>query len=584
MDIRTYLQDNLLLFDGAMGTYYTQKGGAEPCEMANLTDPQRIYQIHREYVGAGCKALKTNTFSANRPTMGDRCVEVIDAGFLLASKAAGPDCWVFADIGPVPPEMNAVEEYRFLAGRFLEVGAANFLFETQADPAGLHEAASYIKSVNPEAFILVSFAAQPDGFTQAGRLARDLLRAFAVDKNIDAVGLNCMASAGHMSALLEQIGPLSKPLAVLPNAGYPTVLGRRTIYHGDPRFFGTELRELAAKGAAILGGCCGTTPLHIAHTARALQEPIPKRVTVPAAPAAPAPAPPAENQFWNALRDPARKPVAVELDPPEAADVSKFMAGARELRDSGASVITIADCPIARARMDSSILACKLRRELHVEALPHMTCRDRNLNATKALLLGLCAEDVHNVLVVTGDPIPSARRDEVKSVYNFNSRMLSRYICTLNEESLPIPFRIFGALNLNARNFKTQLELAKDKEENGVTGFLTQPVLTHQALENLKLARETLQGKILGGIIPIVSHRNAVFMNSEVSGITVAPEIIDRYEGLDREQGEALALELSRQIARDMTPYVDGYYLITPFGRTGLIARILEAMRKDGLI
>ena len=131
---------------------------------------------------------------------------------------------------------------------------------------------------------------------------------------------------------------------------------------------------------------------------------------------------------------------------------------------------------------------------------------------------------------------------------------------------------------------KTQLELAKDKEENGVTGFLTQPVLTHQALENLKLARETLQGKILGGIIPIVSHRNAVFMNSEVSGITVAPEIIDRYEGLDREQGEALALELSRQIARDMTPYVDGYYLITPFGRTGLIARILEAMRKDGLI
>jgi len=212
-----------------------------------------------------------------------------------------------------------------------------------------------------------------------------------------------------------------------------------------------------------------------------------------------------------------------------------------------------------------------------------MTCRDRNLNATKALLLGLSAEGVHNVLTVTGDPIPSADRDEVKSVFNFNSRMLARYITGLGETVLTTPFRVFGALNLNARNFSVQLRLAQKKEENGMVGFLTQPVLTAQALENLKLAHETLHGKILGGIIPVVSQRNALFMNSEVSGITVDQEIIDRYAGLDRAQGEELAVRISTTIAKEIAPYVDGFYLMTPFGRTGLMGRIMDEIRKENL-
>jgi homocysteine S-methyltransferase len=195
--------------------------------------------------------------------------------------------------------------------------------------------------------------------------------------------------------------------------------------------------------------------------------------------------------------------------------------------------------------------------------------------------LGLCAEDVHNVLVVTGDPVPAADRSEVKSVYNFNSRMLARYITGLGEGGLPTPFRVFGALNLNARNFHIQLDLALEKQKNGVSGFLTQPVLTAQALENLKLARKTLDGKILGGIIPVVSQRNAQFMNAEVSGITVDPQITAMYEGADRAKGEELAIRISAAIAKEIEPYIDGYYLMTPFGRTNLMARIMEEIRKN---
>lgn len=269
----------------------------------------------------------------------------------------------------------------------------------------------------------------------------------------------------------------------------------------------------------------------------------------------------------------------MELDSPADADVVKFMKGAWELKGAGADIITIADCPIARARMDSSLLACKIRRELSMDALPHMTCRDRNLNATKALLFGLYAEGVRNILLITGDPIPTAERDEVKSVYQFNSRKLAAFVTSLAKKSLPGPFHLFGALNVNARNFDVQLRLAKEKAEKGMVGFLTQPVLTPRAFENLKRAREELDAYLLGGVIPVVSERNARFMDSEINGINVDPAITEQYVGKNRAEAEELAVEISSEIMRRISPYVDGYYLMTPFGRTGLIARIIEASK-----
>ena len=166
----------------------------------------------------------------------------------------------------------------------------------------------------------------------------------------------------------------------------------------------------------------------------------------------------------------------------------------------------------------------------------------------------------------------------MKSVFNFNSRKLARYVRGLNEELLCTPFRIFGALDLNARNFEVQLRLAREKEENGVTGFLTQPVLSREALENLKLARQTLEGKILGGVFPVVSHKNACFLNNEIAGMRVCEEIVALYEGKNREVGEALAVDISTQIAREISPYTDGLYLMTPFKRVALMVEILRRL------
>ncbi len=591
MDIRTFITKKPLLFDGAMGTYWVQQNRTADftCEKANLLRPESVSAIHTAYLEAGANAIKTNTFGLNAHSLGgdhDLLAEMISAGWQLAAQAVeGREALVFADIGPIPQveEAGQFPLYREVIDLFLQVGARHFLFETNSSALCLTEAAAYIKSAAPEAFVLVSFAVQPDGYTREGFRGENLLRELAACPSVDAVGLNCVSGAYHIRQLVQSLDLGETILAAMPNAGYPVVVDNHTIYDGDPRYYAMQMAELAGLGVKILGGCCGTTPEHIAHTAQQLKRPIPiRRIAAPERTGKPAPKLDSrKNLLWEKLER-GEKIFAVELDPPKNAELGKFMSGAWTLKDAGADAITIADCPIGRARMDSSLLACKLRRELGIAPIPHMTCRDRNLNATKSLLLGLNVEGVDNVLVVTGDPIPTAERDEVKAVFNFNSRKLARFVADLNEAELEHPFRIYGALNLNARNFQAELRRAVQKTEYGITGFLTQPILTAEALENLKLTRSTLPSvKLLGGIIPVVSYRNACFMQSEISGITVAEEIIELYRDKSREESEELAVRISTEIARQITPYVDGYYLMTPFLRVNLMVRIMEEIRKQ---
>jgi homocysteine S-methyltransferase len=165
-------------------------------------------------------------------------------------------------------------------------------------------------------------------------------------------------------------------------------------------------------------------------------------------------------------------------------------------------------------------------------------------------------------------------------MFSFNSAILANYIRTLNESTFSTPFNICAALNVNARNFDAQLKHAFSKIDNGVTMFLTQPIFTQEAIQNLKKARQVLPAKILGGIIPIVSYRNACFMNNEISGINVSDEIIELYKDVSKEHADELAVSISTKIAKDISDDVDGYYLITPFKRIDIISRIIENIKK----
>ena len=590
IDVRAHLARKPLLFDGGMGTYYKAKPGTE-CEQGNLLDPAGVRKVHREYLAAGAEAIKTNTFGLPRMAAARQpdWQALARAGWKLAAEAAvETGAAVFADLGPAPDTEAAPAGsiYTAVARCFVEQGAKNFLFETLSSDAGVLEAVQAVKAQVPDAFVLVSFAVLPDGYTREGMYSKDLARRMTESGIVDAVGFNCVSAPGAMRTLVQQLGSTALPLSVMPNAGYPVVTRTQVKYQGKPEYFAKELARIAAEGVRILGGCCGTTPDHIAALRAALDSLPAVEKAAPAVRVSTPEAPTVEKDdaFLRKLNA-GKKVIAIELDSPKDADLTNYLAGAKRLQAAGADLLTIADCPIARARMDSSLVACRVHRELGLCTLPHMTCRDRNLNATKALLLGLYAEGVREVLAITGDPIPTAERDEVKNVYQFNSRKLAQYIVSLAGEGreMPSPMTVFGALNLNARNFEVELRRAGEKLENGMSGFLTQPVLSEQAVENLRRTRETLgeRAKILAGIMPVVSQRNAIFMENEVNGIHVAEDIMEAFAGLDREQGEALGLEISLKMAREALPYADGFYLMTPFNRVALMERLIARLKTE---
>ena len=281
-----------------------------------------------------------------------------------------------------------------------------------------------------------------------------------------------------------------------------------------------------------------------------------------------------------------KKLLAVEIDPPSHTDIRFFMESAARMQSLGVDAITIADNPFAQAHADSAIIACKLARETGMRVIPHLTCRDKNLNALKSTLLGLSIEGIDTVLAVTGDPVKEEDRLRIRSLAGFNSLDFARMITEWNQTEFSLPFTIGGALNVNARNFAAELDRALRKTEAGVGVFFTQPIIGEEAILNLQRAREALprSTNLLGGILPVASYRNALFMNENLNGITVSKEITELYQEAPKERADELAVSVSLDIMEKISPTVDGYYLITPFKRIDIIESIIVEVNSAGFL
>lgn len=576
-------EGGIFLLDGAMGSYFSSlhSDPAYPCEYANLTSPHTISEIHKRYLTAGAEGIKTNTFNLPGKNQVDApfsAKEIIKSAYSLAkNQAEAFHALVFADISiPVSTsEEDLLPWYTEIVDCFLEEGAGHFLFETCSSALYLNELSQYIKKKRDDSFILCSFAVNSDGFSQSGVEAKSLIESLGND--IDAVGLNCVCGPHHMLDLVKKI-KTKRPFSVMPNASYPSVAGNRVSYGQNPRYFAEKMMDMAKEGCVILGGCCGTTPDFTAQMKQqlnsfTLEE---KNVSFPVEIASKKVS---ENRFYEKLMA-GEKPIAVEWDSPTVPEIEEYMACAKQFQDLGVDLLTIADGPGARPRMDSSLVACKLKRELNMDTLPHMTCRDRNMNACKGLLLGLSVENINNVLLITGDPIPQAQRQEIKTVYEFNSRKLMAHISQLNQSLFHNPFYLYGALNINALNFDVQLRMAREKMENGAVGFFTQPVLSLRGFENLKRAKDELTAPLVTGVFPATSHRNINFLTNEMSGFHVADEIFELYLDKSPEECTELAIRISNRIVDEIRPYTDGFYLITPFKRVDLVQEIIKHIQK----
>ena len=487
---------------------------------------------------------------------------------------------VFADIGPIPGhDENSIDEHKEIIDIFLENGIKDFLFETFSEIGTLKELAKYIKAKDENAFIITSFAVGADGLTRTGEVGEDLLSEAAKSVEIDAVGFNCVSGPLRLREYIEKINLPEKIISIMPNGGYPTVIKNRTYYSANKDYFSNATLQFLEYGVQIIGGCCGTRPEFIREITERISEYRYTKTRPEKKKHARLETPYTENLFRNKLEH-GKKPIVVEFDPPKDLNMKRYMENVKALSNSGADGITIADCQVARVRVDASLTAYKIKNEIGIEPIVHMTCRDRNVNASKALLLGLNLENILNIITITGDPVPTAEKDEVKSVFQFNSTKFATLVSDMNEKVFTNKMNIGGALNLNANKFDLEIKRAQAKEKAGVNVFYTQPVISKTAVENLKIARKELKSYIMGGVMPIVSYKNALFMNSEASGIRLDDEIIEQYKGLEREEASRLAVEITSDFMRQIEDYVDGYYIITPFSRVDIVGELIKLFKR----
>lgn len=601
MDIREYLANNRLITDGAMGTWYDRLTGYKGnlAERANLENPQQIRDIHRAYIEAGAQLIRTNTFAVNSMFFSaDEIEEVLKAAWENASQAvsdSGKDVWIAADMGPIDADEtksdgDVEQEYIQLSDYFLRLGAKVFVFETLSDFRYVKRAGSYIKAKCPDAFVVMQFSFNRNGYTRSGMSVRAILSEAASMADMDAVGFNCGVGPLHLYELLKnQSFPEGKYMTVLPNAGYPTELRGRTLYSENVPYYVEMMGRIANLGFDIIGGCCGTTPEHIRGLHHLLVNNVkPPKKLMPAVYSTDRQsgcgqeAAEEKTELIQKLER-GEKIFVVELDPPFDANDTKLMDGASLLRDIGVDMITLSDSPLARPRADSIASAIKMRYTRQMEAMPHISCRDKNVIAHRAQLLGMHMNGLRHALIVTGDPIARGDRESIKSVFNFNSIKLMKYVQTMNQEVFGNrPIYYGGALNHNngsADNIAARMRL---KMEAGAQWFLTQPIYGQDDIDRLRELKEKSGGRIIAGIMPLVSRKNALFIKNEMPGIHVPEHVLEQYEeGMSREAYEDVAAAISVDLMKRLEDVCDGYYMMTPFNRAALIKRIILQAKKE---
>ena len=594
MGLLDKIKDHILLMDGAMGTYYNQQYGTElEAEEANLVHPEEITAIHKAYIEAGAELIRTNTFAVNHLMFPKReeCKRAIHAAIACARQAvaeSGREVEIAASIGPIrqtvtEDDENTIKEYQFLINSMLAEGIRIFVFETMLELKWVQPLSEYCKSQCEESVVIVQFSLNPSGYTQYGFGMKEIIDKLCQMETVDIFGFNCGVGAAHLRKLLEkQTFPKECILSVLPNAGYQQELRGRMHYGDDPEYYAKQMERMIPLGINIAGGCCGTTPEHIAALKKVLggQAPQPKEVVEENADgesvsnAAP-------TDFISKLER-GEKVFVVELDAPFDAQMAKFSKGVYALKENGVDMITVSDSPLARSRADAALLAVYAKRLTDISVMPHVAMRDRNLIGLRSEILGVHANGIRDFLVITGDPVGPDNRGKITGVFDVNSIRFMEYLQHMNEEIFPDqPVYYGGALNYAGNNIRAIVGRMRKKMEAGCAYFLTQPIFSEEDVQRVIELKEMTGAKIICGLMPLVSYRNALFMKNEMPGIHVNDEILNRYDPeMSREEAEDTAVALCLDIAEALRGAADGFYLMTPFHRVGLVNRIINAIKQ----
>lgn len=595
MNIRESLKQKILLTDGAMGTWfeslYCREGRKYP-ETAAMEHPEWITDIHRQYINAGADIIRTNTFALNHRLIADKdkLKQAMIQNILCAKKATAEskqEVYIAASIGPMKyrneeEEYRAEEEYKFIADVFFENGIDIFMLETFFDVDMAKRIAEYIKKKNSNAFIITQFAFYKTGYTRYGFPMQRLVDVLATDKNIDVFGFNCGIGAAHMSKLFGKVSFLEEcVVSVLPNAGYQQELAGRDMYFRSCSYYAKYMERMIEQGVNMIGGCCGTSPEYIKELRKLLKKnPKPRSKKISSIKNQKKPDI-EENAFMQKLER-GERVFVVELDSPVQKNADKFIEGAFRLKENQVDMVTVSDSPMGKPRADSFEMAIYVQNKTGLMVMPHITCRDKNVIALHSAFLGAHINEIRNLLVITGDPVAREDRDTITSVFDFYSVKLMQYIKNMNKEIFKDEaFYYGGALNYSGGNLEIIAKKMRMKIEAGCSYFLTQPIYSTEDIERVRKLKEMTGAKIICGILPLVSLKNALFMKNEMPGISVPEEVIARYHmDMKREEAEKTAIEISVEIGKSMKDFANGYYIITPFQRVSLVNRIIHELRR----
>ncbi len=600
-----------LVADGAMGTMLHARGVPfNRCfDELNLTQPELVAEVHRAYVDAGAEIILANTFGANRYKLAehglaDRVAEINRAGVELARRvvlASFRSVLVAGDVGPLGVRLvpygrvqrsQAREAFREQIEALAAAGADLIVIETLTD---LEETLQAVRAAHDvcELPVVASMTFTRDDRTLLGD-APDVVARRLSEAGADVIGVNCSGGPDQLLRILTQMRTSvpEGPFWIKPNAGWPEQVGGRIRYPATPEYFGDYAWAFDNAGADVIGGCCGTTPEHIARVRAALDAgPPPEREAIERPVLTQAVgvdiAPDQPSLLSQKLAD-GKFVFAVEVDPPRGLSTHRLLAGATLLREAGADVINVADSPMARMRMSPWAVCALVQDKVGVETTLHFPTRGRNLLRVQGDLLAAHALGIRNVFVVMGDPtaigdypdamddydvVPSGLIKLIKQGFNAGMDQAGADI------GEPTVFFVGGALNLTPNSLRREIKVMRRKIAGGVDFFLTQPVYDADAairvLNGYSEAYGQLDIPILVGVLPLYSVRHAHFLHNEVPGIDIAPALFERLEaaGDDAPQeGVRIAQELIGQIRE----WAQGIYLMPAFNRYDLAAEIVE--------
>lgn len=608
-DFRARLRDQeIVIFDGGVGTYLYEKGiYLNTCfDELNLINPDIVSEVHRDYVNAGADVIETNTFGANPFKLAPhglekRAYEINRRGAELAKAAADGRVLVAGSVGPLGVEIEPLSALSYDEARdafkeqvrgLVDGGVDVFVLETFGLVKELEQAIRAVKELAPDLPIIAQVTVNDEGTLIRGSSLESFVQDVA-GYDLDAIGLNCTIGPRAMLAALEHLKTLtSLPISVQPNAGVPQEVGGRYIYMTSPEYVAEYAKRFIQTGASIVGGCCGTNPAHIRAIQRAVRALHPaRRVGVEAAELrveAPSSVKPYDRTEKSRLSNKLLRGdfvTMVELVSPRGVSPTKEVAKARRLFHFGVDAINIPDGPRASARMSAAAMAVLIQRDVGIETVLHFACRDRNVIGMQSDLLGAWVLGLRNILAVTGDPPKLGNYPNATAVFDVDAIGLVNLINRLNHGldlagnpiGEPTGFSVGVGANPGAINLDNELHRLDWKIEAGAEYIVTQPVFDVRIFEQFLRRVEHTRLPVLCGIWPLTSYRNAEFMNNEVPGASVPPDILERMRRTTtREEGLSEGVAIARDTYHRVRHDVAGVQLSAPMGRIDGVLGILD--------